>query len=304
MKACMNTGMKTKSTFLSKKNLSLDPLAPFGSAPFLTHSKKGARSKKGQTKNVSSFHGNTRRNGDGTWKGGVDSSMIPNADCPDDDDFYSNVQDDEFYYASDYSCVCTVDNKSTRASSFYQSHWLIDSGASDHITPYLEDFSHILLGEQLASTTNGSIIQMHGPGTIVLKQDTPKAPIVRLTGVWYAPEAAHRLLSVTALTSQGFSCKITDKTKIWDKQGKLVIQASALLSSTPLHWFRSKLIIPEGAVYSLQENNSYHLWHLRLGHTSKNTLHYAHKHLKGISTLQEPVSDGPCKGCQLGKAHE
>ena len=134
----------------------------------------------------------------------------------------------------------------------------------------------------MASTANGSIIQMHGPGTIILKQDTPKAPIVHLPGVWYAPEAAHRLLSVTALTSQGFSCKITDKTKIWDKQGKLVIQASALLSSTLLHWFQSKLIIPEGAVYSLQESNSYHLWHLCLGHTSKNALCHAHKHLKGI----------------------
>ena len=108
----MITGMKTKSTFLSKKNLSLDPLAPFVSAPFLTRSKKGARSKKGQTKVVLSFHGNSRRNGDGTWKGGVDSSMIPNADRPDDDDFYSNVRDDEFYYASDYSRVCTVDDKS------------------------------------------------------------------------------------------------------------------------------------------------------------------------------------------------
>ena len=107
----MITGMKTKSTFLSKKNLSLDPLAPFGSAPFLTHSKKGARSQKGQTKVVLSFYGDSRRNGDSTWKGGVDSSMIPNADRPDDDDFYSNVRDDEFYYTSDYSRVCTVDNK-------------------------------------------------------------------------------------------------------------------------------------------------------------------------------------------------
>ena len=63
----------------------------------------------------------------------MDSSMIPNANCPDDDDFYSNVRDDEFYYASDYSRVCTVDNKSTQVSFFYQSHWLIDSGAFDHM---------------------------------------------------------------------------------------------------------------------------------------------------------------------------
>ena len=133
IKACMITGMKIKYMFLSKKNLLLDPLAPFGLALFLPRSKKGARSKKGQTKVVSSFHGDIRRNGDGTWKGGMDSSMIPNANCPDDDDFYSNVRDDEFYYASDYSHVCIVDNKSTGVSSFYQSHWLIDSGAFDHM---------------------------------------------------------------------------------------------------------------------------------------------------------------------------
>ena len=69
--------------------------------------------------------------------------MIPNADRPDDDDFYSNVRDNEYYYASDYSRVCTVDNKLTQASSFYQSHWLIYLDASDHIMPYLEDFSYM-----------------------------------------------------------------------------------------------------------------------------------------------------------------
>ena len=43
---------------------------------------------------------------------------------------------------------------------------------------------------------------MHGPGTIVLKQDQPKAPTVLLTGVWYAPDTAHRLLSVITLISK------------------------------------------------------------------------------------------------------
>ena len=192
----------------------------------------------------------------------------------------------------------------TKDLPFYKNHWLIDLDASNYIMPYLEDFSSLLQEQRLASTANSSIIQMHGPDTIILKQDIPKAPPVLLTGVWYAPDAAHRLLSVTALTSQGFLCKVTDKTKIWDKQGTLVIQASALLPTTPLHWFQSKLITPEGAVYSLQESNSYHLWHLCLGHTSKNALCHAHKHLKGVPTLQESTSDGPCKGFQLGKAHE
>jgi hypothetical protein len=143
-------------------------------------------------------------------------------------------------------------------------------------------------------------------GTVVLKQDRPKVPPVILHEVWYTPEAAHRLLSVTTLTSQDFTCKITNVTKIWDKQGELVMQALALLPTTPLHWIQSTLIIPGNMVYSLQASNSGHLWYLRLGHPSKNTVHYAHKHLKGIPILQDyaSVEDGPCKGCQLGKAHK
>jgi hypothetical protein len=221
--------------------------------------------------------------------------------------FPSNVYDGEYDFDDYcYSHVCLADHQSPQELPFYKDHWLIDSGASDHITPYLGDFSSILQGELLASTANGSIIQMHGPGTVILKQDRPKVPPVLLTGVWYAPEAAHRLLSVTVFTSHDFTCKITNVTKIWDRQGKLVVQASALLPTTPLHWFRSTLITPGGSVYSLQAGDSTHLWHLRLGHPSKNALHHAHKHLKGIPILQDHASAeaGPCKGCQFGKAHQ
>jgi transposase InsO family protein len=277
-------------------------------APTLSSFRIGAQSKKKPRRPKSSFYGDRRREIDGTWKGGVDSTQIPNSQRPHDEDMFpSNVYDGEYDFDDYcYSRVCVADHRSPQELPFYKDHWLIDSGASDHITPYLGDFSSILQGERLASTANGFIIQMHGPGTVILKQDRPNAPPVLLTGVWYAPEAAHRLLSVTALTSHGFTCKITNVTKIWDRQGKLVVQASALLPTTPLHWFRSTLITPGGSVYSLQAGDSTHLWHLRLGHPSKNALHHAHKHLKGIPILQDHASAeaGPCKGCQLGKAHQ
>ena len=178
---CLSAGMKIGS--MKPINLSLDLLSPFNSAPFHPHSKKGAQSKSRQTKMVTSFHGNTRRNVDGTWKGSVDSFTISHTDRPSDDEMFSNVyEDDEFYYDSAYLHVCTVNQKTTKDPPIYKNHWLIASGASIHITPYLEDFTSLLQGERLASTTNGSIIQMHGPGTIILKQDIPKAPLVLLTG--------------------------------------------------------------------------------------------------------------------------
>ena len=114
------------------------------------------------------------------------------------DSNYSNIPDGECHYGSDYVRVCTLGVKDL--PGFHKDHWLIDSGASDHITPYL----NLAQREHFASTTNGSIIKMCGPGTIVLKQDHRSTSPVTLTGVWYAPEATHHLLSVTALTYQGF----------------------------------------------------------------------------------------------------
>ena len=113
------------------------------------------------------------------------------------DSDYSNVPDGE-YHGSDYLRVCTLGVKDL--PEFYKDHWLINSGASDYITPYL----NLAQREHFASTANGFIIKMHGPGTIILKQDHRSTSPVTLTGVWYAPEAAHHLLLVTALTYQGF----------------------------------------------------------------------------------------------------
>ena len=44
----------------------------------------------------------------------------------------------------------------TKDLPFYKKHWLIDSGASNHIMPYLEDFSSLLQGERLASKASAS----------------------------------------------------------------------------------------------------------------------------------------------------
>ena len=84
----------------------------------------------------------------------------------------------------------------------------------------------------------------------------------------------------------------------------MVIQASALLPSTSLHWFWSFLITPESKVHSLQDNKSYDLWHHHLGHCSKNVLQHANAKLKGIPSLTPPNISSPCQGCQLDKAHE
>ena len=102
-----------------------------------------------------------RHNLDGTWKSGIDyqrlKAKIRDSGAYDSD--YSNVPDGEYYYGSDYLRVCTLGAKDL--PGFYKDHWLIDSGASDHIMPYLEDFSNLAQEEQFASTANQNAWTWH-----------------------------------------------------------------------------------------------------------------------------------------------
>jgi hypothetical protein len=84
--------------------------------------------------------------------------------------FPSNVYDGEYDFDDYcYSRVCMADHRSPQELPFYKDHWLIDSGASDHIMPYLGDFSSILQGEHLASTANGCYARRTRPSSGLIR---------------------------------------------------------------------------------------------------------------------------------------
>ena len=182
---------------------------------------------------------------------------------------------------------------------------MIDSGCTDHLSPFMDDFIH--LGDQkwTASVANGNKVSMYGSGTILIQQINGgfKPPTISLEEVWYAPDSSHHLLSVPSLTYHGYCCEITSSgSQIWDKRGHMVIQATALSPANNLHWFQSEIITPiTGIVASLADNHSYHIWHQHFGHTSWTALYHASIHLSGVPLLTLPADLAPCKGCQIGK---
>lgn len=190
------------------------------------------------------------------------------------------------------------------ADEFARLHWMIDSGCTDHLSPYLDDFAHLDDTVRYAVVANGQKVPLYGPGKIIVRQES--LPSIVLEGVWYAPKATHRLLSVPTLTAQGYKCQIKGtQTTIWNAKGKLVIQASALSPRNNLHWFQSSTITPVMRVLSsLTSEDNFSLWHQRFGHLSKNALRQAPLHVNGMPTSLSPSSTAPCKGCALGKMHE
>ena len=201
---------------------------------------------------------------------------------------------------------------------------MINSGCTDHLMPFKDDFAHLGTAVRTATIANRQTVSIYGPGKIILESLMKKEPLV-LEEVWYAPHAAHRLLSVNTLTGQGYRCVINDQeSRIWNASGTLVIQAAASSPRNNLHWFMSQSITPEKVAatvgffnhgsanvglydhvsYSLVKEDSYELWHQRFGHLSRNALCQAPSRVTGLPTIILPDFIPPCKGCALGKMHD
>ena len=202
---------------------------------------------------------------------------------------------------------------------------MIDSGCTNHLSLFKDDFAHLGTTVRSTSITNGQTVPMYGPGKIILQQSFKGSEPIVLDEVWYAPHAAHRLLSVNTLTGQGYRCVINDQeSRIWNARGTLVIWAVASSPRNNLHWFQSRSITPEKVaatigffihgsanvglydhvLYSLVKEDSYELWHQHFGHLSRNALCQASSRVTGLPFIILPDSIPLYKGCALGKMHD
>ena len=100
-----------------------------------------------------------------------------------------------------------------QTKNFAKTHWMINSGCTDHLSPFLDDFVHLGTVKCSATVANGRKANMYSPRTILLKQVDGTLPSIHieLEDVWYAPQASNHLLSVTSLTNHSHCCEITSK---------------------------------------------------------------------------------------------
>ena len=65
---------------------------------------------------------------------------------------------------------------------------MIDSGCTDHLTPFLDDFAYLSKEIHYASVANGERVPMYGTGKVIIQkwsQGQHFQPIT-LEEVWYA----------------------------------------------------------------------------------------------------------------------
>ena len=192
------------------------------------------------------------------------------------------------------------------SSGAVEDFWLIDSGASDHMTHRREwfcDFEDFKVPLSI-KMGNGDIISAYGKGSIDIETRVNNAWIPGIMyDVLYAPNLQQSLFAVKVVARKGIDFSITNNGKrcIFTRNNNVIATGS---DSGNLYKVNLRVVMPKNCNSINAEQNekpieSLQLWHERLCHQN-------YRHVKSfISNLGITIKNDIdiCDGCAYGKQH-
>ena len=175
-----------------------------------------------------------------------------------------------------------------------RSRWMVDSGATHHMTPHRSDFISWTPTKGVVSLGGHAEIQQIGSGTVAIRPSGGDK-IVHLHDVMHVPDADSRYFSVSALMQKGGQITFKDKKLLISVRGQKIAEG---YQEGNLFWINTSNI----ALHAITAPTPIELWHARMGHMSYNALKRYSQSVKGITL--DPSKDQdltPCPGCELGK---
>ena len=192
--------------------------------------------------------------------------------------------------------------------------WILDSGASQHFTNTLSDFSEYTLikdaCQDVQTAAKGTTIKFAGKGTVFLsyRVDTPSGRQTKVTcleNVIYIPQLSIRLLSMGVLLNNGFLvCGSSDKIA-FNRRGLhlLVLDTFPHMPDQIIFWLKVHITdIKSLLTKSTIQLVDYDLWHKHFGHPFKQVLKEAQGHVKNFPKDLDFLRKEPiCRSCTEGK---
>lgn len=187
------------------------------------------------------------------------------------------------------------------SKSVNSSIWIVDSGASDHMTSTFNHFSTYIpcLRKQKIRVAHGSLSPIAGKGNVQI------SPTLCLKSVLYVPNLSYNLLSVGKLTDD-LKCSVLFTSSSCNFQdpatGKMIGHAEL---KDGLYFSEADLVKKsqesQGLVSTTfqQKDDQVWLWHRRLGHPSFPLLE---KMFPSLFTNNK-VGKFHCEICELAKHH-
>ena len=142
-----------------------------------------------------------------------------------------------------------VRNKSKTALEInkYNELWIIDSGASHHITNKLSDYTSYTpyaIPEEVQTANKHDSLTILGEGTVFFDTETTNGQIhrVHLENVCYIPNGSNRLLSRGQLCDTGLIERVDNKSTIFSlPTGHIFLRGFPRHPTDMIHWVQSMI---------------------------------------------------------------
>ncbi|SPO25882.1 uncharacterized protein UTRI_03247 [Ustilago trichophora] len=221
------------------------------------------------------------------------------------------------------------------ASRSYDDSWVMDSGATAHMTSRKEAFAHLEPFTDTVVVGNGARLPVKGKGEVWLRANLGNGDtrMVHMRDVWYVPDLKVNLFSIDRAQELGASVNFTrDGAQIVDSDGDLVcigvrrgcatwvdaVEVDAHGESVALSAHSQELMehVQEalqdqaqgthctqiGSALAMHSNDTCDLWHKRLGHISKRAVLRTQELAEGLAiTDNGDKSNALCKPCIVAK---
>lgn len=186
----------------------------------------------------------------------------------------------------------------------HQSQWIIDSGASRHMTmdqKWLRDYQRFEQPE-MVGLGDGRCVAAIGTGKAYLnmtfKVSAPKEIVMH--NVLHVPDLACNLFSVRAATGKGNVVQFTDS-RCWIRNHKGGLCGMGSLIGK-LYYLSCEALPGDQASVACEHLSDHDLWHQRLGHLNKQQMmEIIQKDMAMGISLSKQGTVSMCEGCIKGK---
>ena len=191
---------------------------------------------------------------------------------------------------------------SQREISKKESYWLLDGGASLHITPHMSDFSSYEAysePELIQTAHKNAKAKILGKGSVYIQYNIGSQKRKMMLETCYMPTCSERLLSTGSLKMCGYT-ESSDKndTKFFLNK-ELVLVGQPKRVEGPVHWVKCR-IIKQNCAFIINSD----IWHQRMAHPSKEVLSKLDQNVKGCKPIRVSTLKQICPGCVQGKMHD
>ena len=178
----------------------------------------------------------------------------------------------------------------------WSDRWMLDSGATNHITPHRSDFSNYTPAKGTVCLGDKSAQDQIGVGSVIIK--SPQGITITLSNVLHVPGVQTHFISIGTLIKKGAKVNFL-------KDGfEIILDRKVIMIrylEGHLYWLNTSHISINTHTKSA---SSLHTWHQHMGHMSHSALKtHGPKAVIGLdldaSTMAIPTM---CHGCETGKS--